>query len=437
MANPGLEPKFDVQFPVPAGVTTQLNVPPSPQGQADPFMRQLATTQQTRESLVCKTLLQPGTLARAEAIADELYPKMLTNTVMMMQYGQSSVEGMNSLIDRLLKEVEPVDIPELTSLMHELSVSMRKIRGKYDVSDPKIRAKLEEWSRGPRRAYIFFGELITLIQALMEDAQSIESQLERVKAQLADKTEELMRNVARYDQLYVTNEQEIINVVGAIAIMELIVDRAREEMESIEVDPDDPTHRDLVERKRYLGEFATNMEIRITEYKNRLFVGWTTSPNVTNMRTLDVGMAQKLDLLINLTIPTMKATIVQWRMMIQAMQAARMDKEVSGEANKWLRAYSAASAEAVPMIAQQVQTPSLTPETIAAMAQSIQQQADGLIAAYQKGYELRAEVDDAIVKAQRVIQQANVRISEEVVNGLVAQATKPVYTDITPSGSAT
>lgn len=397
----------------------QLVVPPRPAGQADMVLSQAAATGETRRQLIAMDLLPPDKKQQVQKVAADLLPKMLQNTEIFMNFGEDAVAGMNALIDRMLKEVTPVDIPELESRMRDLSDEMRKIRGKYDVSDPKTRAKLEEWSKGVRR---FFGRTRSLIEVLMEDVMSLEQQLDRVKGFLAGKEQQLVRNVHLYDELYATNEQEIKNVIATIAVMEAIHDQAAAMAGEIHVDVNDPSQRDAAERKRMLSEFVNNMEIKITEYKNRLFVGWTTSPQVTNMRTLDVGLAQKIHLLIDLAIPTMKGTILQWRMLIQAGQGADMERVVAQSVNEWLTAYAAAGAEAVPRIAEAVQTPTLTPQSIAAMADSIDQQATSIIEAYENGKARRAEVDDAIVAAQRVIQSATARVSDTVVNDLVAKA---------------
>ncbi|MBA3945090.1 MAG: toxic anion resistance protein [Herpetosiphonaceae bacterium] len=416
---------LQVQFPRPVGVSTQLIVPPSPEGQANEYMMQLAGSQATRQQLICKDLLTGQSLANAQQLAAELYPQMLANTQIFMEFGKDAIAGMNSLIDQLLREVTPVDIPELTALMRDLNNEMRKIRGKYDISDPQTREKLEKWAQGVRG---WFGRHKSLLEALMEDAMSLEQQLDRATSRLAGKAQQLVRNVHMYDQLYTTNEQEIMNVIGTIGVMELIRDMATRDVATITVDPNNPGDRLRSERKRLIAEFVNNMEIKIAEYKNRLFVGWTTSPQVTNMRTLDIGLAQKLDLLINLTIPVMKGTILQWRMMIQSQQGAMMEKVVAEAANEWLTAYANAGAQAVPLIAEAVQTPSLTPQTIAAMAGAVEQQAQGIMDAYATGKQRRAEVDDAIVTAQRVIQNATERVSDNVVNDLVSNATRRLET---------
>ncbi|MBE3558506.1 MAG: toxic anion resistance protein [Ktedonobacteraceae bacterium] len=414
---------FQVQFPVVPGAGPQLAVPPKPQSQADDFMRTLAGTSDTRKALVCKDLLSPDSLRSANQLAEQLFPQMLANTQIFMDFGKDAIAGMNSLIDYMLKSVEPVDIPELTAIMRDLNEEMRKIRGKYDISDSRVREKLQNWGKGIGR---FFGRVRSLVEALMEDAMSLEQQLDKVKATLSGKEQQLIRNVHLYDQLYMTNEQEIMKVISAIAVMELIRDLAIQEGVDIVVDPANQADRPKAERKRLLAEFVRNMEIKITEYKNRLFVGWTTSPQVTNMRTLDVGLAQKLDLLMNLTIPVMKGTILQWRMMIQAQQGAAMEQVVAQAANEWLTAYSSAGAQAVPLIASAVETPSLTPQTIAAMAGAVEQQSQAIINAYEEGKRRRAETDTAIVTAQRVIAGATARVNDAVINDLVQKAERPI-----------
>lgn len=404
-------PSFKVSFPMVPSAGATLQVPPTPTSPADPFLSQYAQSQQTRQQLVCKDLLDPQSLERAQQYARQLYPQMLSNTQIMMTFGSDSVAGMNALITRLLREVEPVNIPQLTEIMRRLNDEMRKIRTKYDVSNDKTREKLEKWARGIGG---FFGRVKSLLEVLREDAMKIEEQIDRVKKELAGSEHQIMRNVGFYDQLYVKNEEEIQSVIAAIAVMEILCDMAIEEGQSIVIAPGVSDHQ-KEERKRNLAHFAHNMEIKIAEYKNRLFVGWTTSPQVTNMRDLDVALAQKLDLLMNLTIPVMLGTILQWRMMIQSMQGAQLEQEVARTANEWLMAYAQAGDQAVPLIASAIETPTLNPTTISAMAAAVERQSQAILDAYEQGKQQRAENDDAMVKARQIISAATNEISTRVI----------------------
>lgn len=415
----------NVQFPIPTGVGTALAIPPRPASQVDVYLGQMAGTPTTRRQLVAKALLGPEALTEADAIATRLFPEMLNNSAVFMEYGKSAVAELNALIDRLLEEVEPVDIPELTEYMDDLRKEMRRIRGKYDLSNPEVYKRLQGMISGARG---FFQRATSLVDMLWEDAMELDQQLDRAKGFVADKGHKLLRNALLADAYYQQNEREIINVIGGIAVMELIREKAIAKNQEITVEPANPADHQKSEQKRMLAEFVSNLEVKIAEYRNRLYVGWTFSPQITNIRWLNIGLANKLDLLTNLTIPVMKATILQWRLLIEAQQGAEMGRVIAESANEWLVALGAASAQAIPVVAEVIQTPSLTPQTVFTMAQYVEAQADAMITAYQKGREKRAIVESAIMQAKTIISDATTRVSDEIVATMVGQTN----VDLTP-----
>lgn len=433
-------PSFQIQFPAAPGSGSRLVVPPAPSGAADNYIRQLGQQEKPRELLVCHNLLGPDDLNRAKAEAAKLYPLMLENTGLMLEYGQTAVAALNNVANQLLHDVKPIDIPEVTQAVGQLTKEMRRIRGKYDISDPRIREQLIKWAQAPRKAFILFGRAVDLIDALRQDAAGIDSQLSGVAGTLNDATEEVLRNINFYDLIYTTNEQEVENVIGVTAVKELVVALALADVEEIKVDPNDLSKRRELERKRRLTDFITNMNANIMEYKNRLFVGWTTSPNVTAMRSLNLGVAQQLDLMVNLTIPSYKLTVVEWQMQAQTLQASQLAALVSASFNEVMVAFANASAQVVPLIAEQTQTPVLSPVTIAAMANGIERQCEGLITAFANGRARQDESNTAIVHASRLIQHSTERVTEEVIKGLIHQtaerAAKVVITDVTPPPAA-
>jgi uncharacterized protein YaaN involved in tellurite resistance len=139
-----------------------------------------------------------------------------------------------------------------------------------------------------------------------------------------------------------------------------------------------------------------------------------------------------LALLINLTIPTMKLTIAQWGLLLQANQAADMQQAVADGANDVLSAYASASGVAVPKIARMIQTPTIRPETILEVAASIDAQARGIEEAVQYGQQRRAEVVTAIVTAQESMSASSQKLSRTVVD-LVAKAQQPLALPAAPA----
>jgi len=408
---------------------TLMVPPPAPVTPVNAGLVEVSKSPATRTKLSCSALLQGETLARAQAEAAKEYPNLLNNTAAFMNFGSGALTGVNSLIDQLLHKVDPIKIPELTALMKDLNGNMRKIRTKYDVADPKVREKYMNWKGGISR---FIGKTRTLIDLLMEDVTSIETQLNRVGKTLKGRQNDLTKNVGYYDELYRQNEEEIGKVIYFVGVMELIRDLAAKEAAAIVVGDASLGDREG-ERKAKLAQFAENMDIKIAEYKGRLFVAWATSPSVRNMRALDISVAERLNEMLVITIPTMKATIVQWRMMMQTADAAKMIEAVSTSTNEWLTAFSNAGAELVPMIADTVETPTLLPQTIAAMADSLARQANGIVTAMEAGTRRREELDQAILDGGKVIADANAKISDALIASVVAKATAALPLEIATS----
>jgi len=415
---------IQIAFPkVSTGSTALATVPPAPVTPVNDGLAQFAANPvDVKTRLVCKDLLQGDTLAKAQAMANELYPQLKSSTQAYLTFGSGALEDMNALVDSLLKEIAPVTIPELKELMHDLNAGMRGIQKKYDVSDPEVREKYEHWKGGIGR---FFGRAKTLLDLFLEDITSIERQLDKVEHECEGREQQLLENVGYYDRLYTENETTIDKVIFVIAVMEMIVDLAAKEIESIP-DGDQSAGDRGSENKAKLAEFANNLQVKIGDYKGRLMIAWATAPQVRMMRSLSVGVAVKLDTLVDTTIPTMKLTLAQWRLMIQTGDAAELTQIVMEAGNEWAQAYARSASEVVPRIADAVQTPAITPQTITAMAQSIAKQADDIVSAMEAGDQRRAEMENEMNRALPVLRDANARVSDALINQVVGAATKPL-----------
>ncbi|WP_326558889.1 toxic anion resistance protein [Micromonospora sp. NBC_01796] len=398
-----------------------------PAGAADSAVATALASTEPR-ALVCADLLSPEQRAQARVVAEKLYPTMLASTNELANFGSAAIEQVNAQVTRIFREVGRVDIPELTSIMRQLNDRMRGFRRKYDPSDPKVREAFDKFADSIRG---LFRKGRNLLEMLFEEARTVERQLDLVAGQLSEKQLQLRRNVVLCDELYKANEAAIGQLIGAIAVMELVRDAAVADAQSITIDPDDIHRRDSEERLSRVTEFISALEVRINEFQQRLFVAWSTSPQVRNIRTLNYGLGQRLALLINLTIPTMKLTIAQWGLLLQANQAAGMQQAVADGANDVLSAYAAASRTAVPQIAKVIQTPTIRPETILEVADSIDAQARGIEEAVRYGQEKRAEVASAIVEANESMSASAQRLSRIVVD-LVAKARDPLVLPATP-----
>ena len=315
-----------------------------------------------------------------------------------------------------------MQIPELTSIMNEINDRMRAFRRNYDPSlNREVRETFDKFADAVKG---IFRRGRDIVEMLFEEARSVDQQLDRISGQLATKQHELRRNVVLCDELYQANEASIAQLVGAIAVMEAVLDEAAKAQAAIVVEPSAPDGRAKQEERARITEFMTAMQTRINEFQQRLFVAWSTSPQIRNIRALHYGLGQRLALMVNLTIPTMKLTIAQWGLLLEAQQAAGMQKAVAEGANEVLSAYAAASGQTVGEISRTMQTPTLDPQTILDVAESLDQQATGLEDAVRYGESARQEVVAAILVAQSSIARTSADLDKTVAELVVKSANK-------------
>lgn len=370
----------------------------------------------------CMTMLSPAQQQQAQEAAVQLMPKMLDNTQLLSDFGNQALEGVNTQVARIFKEIGPVEIPELTNMMQQINDSMRSFRKKYDPTIPQVRDAFNRFMDSVRG---IFQRGRDIVEMLFEEAQTVEKQLDRIAGELTTRQREMRRNVVLCDELYKANEEAISQLIGTIAVMEAVRDQAVAALDQAVISPDDPNQRDIEEQRSRLAEFISAMEVRINEFQQRLFVAWSTSPQVRNTRSLHYGLGQRLALMVNLTIPTMKLTIAQWGLLMQAEQAAKMQQVVADGANEVLTAYAQASRRAAGEISKTIQTPTLRPETILEVAVSLDDQAESMIQALEYGRGARQEVVDALLTAQTSISQSSSKLSNAVVE-LTKRADDPL-----------
>lgn len=371
-------------------------------------------------TLSCLAMLTPEQQEAARKLAAQQFPRLLADTDALGTFGDQALSAVNSQVNRIFQEAGPVQIPELTSIMNEINDRMRAFRRNYDLSlNREVRETFDKFADAVKG---IFRRGRDIVEMLFEEARSVDQQLDRIAGQLATKQHELRRNVVLCDELYQANEASIAQLVGAIAVMEAILDEAAKAQAAIVVEPSAPDGRVKQEERARITEFMTAMQTRINEFQQRLFVAWSTSPQIRNIRALHYGLGQRLALMVNLT--TMKLTIAQWGLLLEAQQAAGMQKAVAEGANEVLSAYAAASGQTVGEISRTMQTPTLDPQTILDVAESLDQQATGLEDAVRYGESARQEVVAAILVVQSSIARTSADLDKTVAELVVKSANK-------------
>ena len=319
--------------------TTDQPTLPVPVSKQVTELTALSVSPEERQRLICKELLIGETQVRAERDAATTLPEMQSNTQVLTLFGIDTLEGVNRLNDRMLDERPPEDVPELRELMKNLSRNMRGISKRYDPTDPKVYEKYEE-VRGGILARLGFVK--TFIEEFRDDMRDIDEKFDRVTEKLLAKQNALRRNIGYFDQFYDLNELEIDKLIYVIAVMEFIRELAAKQAEDIVVGDSNLGDRGD-ERKAKLTELIGHLDNKIIAFKGRLWVAWAMAPQIRNMRAISVGLSNRIDQTVGITIPTMKNTVAMWLTLSEAQQAAMFYKAVDDTANQAITDFAGAA----------------------------------------------------------------------------------------------
>lgn len=340
-------------------------------------------------------------------------PDMRAQLTELLSLGGQSLEGVNALVREILNALGRDDIPdEVRTFMTELNRSVDKFRGRYSPSRERgaeYYAKLRDFLGD------IFGRGAGFFQAMIRDAMSVQRQLDAVSGHIIEAQAELIQSVAFTDGLYARNVEAIDQLIGEIAVLEeirrLIYERAR----AIELLESDPERKKKEELKAVLAEIVNLFDVRINEFHQRLFVAWTTNPQVRNIGIMTRGMAQRLAMLVNLTIPVLKLTIAQWALALKAQKAGDLVTDIIGVHNEAMQQFAEAMGTTFGKVMQILETPSTSVETIFKLTESLDRQTKEGIAALDYGDRERARVRGAI----NVAVAAQAQSSDELARAML------------------
>ena len=355
----------------------------------------------------CRDLLDDNGRAQAKAMAVQLLPGLIANPNTLADVGLQAVQAINEAADHLFHlflSEDKVRIPELTDDTRALEAAVKGFRSKHGETTYDGHAAKYEGLKS--KIMSFVGEKKDMLQMLISDAKGLEARMDSIVAGMIAKQAQLRRNVEICNELLTVNEDAIMKLILVTAVMEYLCEEATKAVNAFVIVPGEPDEHRKREEKDTLVQLSEQMAVRTSEFKQRLYVAWATSPQIRNIRVLNYGLGQRLALVINVTIPVFKLTVAQWAMMIEAQQGAEMTQAAADFNDDTLKAWAASSATAVPAMAKVLQAPSTSPETVLAIADSLVAQFTGFDEAYQQGVQQRAAVDAAIVKGTRIIAEA-------------------------------
>jgi len=377
-----------------------------------------------------RSSLTEAELEQIRAIAQQLLPKMLDERSVLSDYGLSALDGVNASVSKISASQRKLDMPEVEAIITEMEKSLRNFGKKYDPNNAKMAEAFDNMRKFMAGISEFFQLGRDLLQDLYNDSLDVEERLDRCAAKLVKHRETWNRNVIMCDELRRENEKAIIQLIGAIAVMEQIRDDAHQLAQRLMAEaqalPAGSTERRQKDQQASdTTEFVTDLDMRISEFVQRLFVAYAMSALVRNIRRVSYGLEQRISLLINLTIPVMKQTVATWGLMLQAKQAGDVGTAAASANDRALSQLSQASSEIIPQVARAAFVPSTRPETMMEMAQSVVSQNEGIVLAAKEFYEQKARIEDAMVQGVTLINASGERANAQIIE-LVSTARAPI-----------
>lgn len=304
--------------------------------------------------------LTPEQQTGIRAKAPQLVDNFLANQNVLLDFGKEAVEEVNATVNHILSEQKKIEIPQVDELLANTNRELNGFVAKY--KDISTTAELE---KKPGFFQHLFKQTKNDLQEFYFDSQTIEKKMDSMAASVVKQEEVLARNIVSAELLIENNTKSIENLVGVIAFIEATgqeaAQRAKAEQERLAgLQPTTVDYQVASEKLARVTEVANILEQQHSEYMSRLYVAWTTTPQMRNLVKVSSDMKQRLGMLRRNTIPTMKLSIAQLGILQQSIKSSQTADAIVNANNAALQMLADTSKEAIPMMERTAQNPTLS-----------------------------------------------------------------------------
>lgn len=385
--------------------TEIIQATPAGDSQKVSFLAQLTPEQQT------------GIRAKAPQLVDNF----LANQNALLDFGKEAVEEVNATVNHILSEQKKIEIPQVDELLANTNRELNGFVAKY--KDISTSVELE---KKPGFFQRLFKQAKNDLQEFYFDSQTIEKKMDSMAASVVKQEEVLARNIVSAELLIENNTKSIENLVGVISFIEATgqeaAERAKQAQEQIaNLAPTTVEYQVASEKLARVTEVANILEQQHSEYMSRLYVAWTTTPQMRNLVKVSSDMKQRLGMLRRNTIPTMKLSIAQLGILQQSIKSSQTADAIVNANNAALQMLADTSKEAIPMMERIAQNPTLSVASVTKLAESLVAQNNGIIAAIDEGRQKRRELEAAIVRSAETINDSVKLRDQKIIAALLDQ----------------
>ncbi|HEL2505608.1 TPA: toxic anion resistance protein [Streptococcus suis] len=365
--------------------------------------------------------LTPEQQTGIRAKAPQLVDNFLANQNALLDFGKEAVEEVNATVNHILSEQKKIEIPQVDELLANTNRELNGFVAKY--KDISTTAELE---KKPGFFQRLFKQTKNDLQEFYFDSQTIEKKMDSMAASVVKQEEVLARNIVSAELLIENNTKSIENLVGVIAFIEATGQEAAERAKLAQENlatlvPTTVDYQVASEKLARVTEVANILEQQHSEYMSRLYVAWTTTPQMRNLVKVSSDMKQRLGMLRRNTIPTMKLSIAQLGILQQSIKSSQTADAIVNANNAALQMLADTSKEAISMMERTAQNPTLSVASVTKLAESLVAQNNGIIAAIDEGRQKRRELEAAIVRSAETINDSVKLRDQKIIAALLEQ----------------
>lgn len=325
----------------------------------------------------------------------------LRNSQMSSIYGTNAQKGIAKFSDEILSEVRSKDSGEVGELMRDLLVKVNDA----DIQNFGEKSFLDKFFGGPKKQ----------VEKYLARYQNMETQIDKISAQLETARMSLLKDIGVFDKLY----EENISYFKDLERYIIAGEEAVEEMRSTTLPAlykeaeasDEPMAMQVV---RDFEENVNRFEKRIFDLKTSKAVAMQTAPQIKLIQNNDQLLVDKITDSINNTIPLWKSQVVIALGLNRQQEIVNMQKDVSDTTNELLRRNSENLRNSTVEIQKEAQRSTIDIETIKEVNKN-------LVATIEESMQIQEDAKNQRKEAEKELLIVQEELRNEIAKTLAPQ----------------
>ena len=247
----------------------------------------------------------------------------LKNSQMSSIYATNAQKGIAKFSDEILSEVRSKDSGEVGELMRDLLVKVND----SDIQNFGEKSFLDKFFGGPKKQ----------VEKYLARYQNMETQIDKISAQLETARMSLLKDIGVFDKLYEENIAYFKDLERYIVAGEEAVEEMRSTtLPALYKEAETSNEPMAMQVVRDFEENVNRFEKRIFDLKTSKAVALQTAPQIKLIQNNDQLLVDKITDSINNTIPLWKSQVVIALGLNRQQEIVSMQREVSDTTNELL-----------------------------------------------------------------------------------------------------